>query len=627
MNWIRKALTITAVLVTATLWALVTGDRIGAALSGFLAFFALFRRDGMTVSIPAQAILLVVCGMVAAGWSVLSPGTGGLADRELGRSWPTIGGGALLLAAVRTHLNEPEWGSPGTLGLGLIVFLACGSVLAGPAYLWLLLPYVALCLGILRADDVDRSPLWGLGWRHRSAFAVALLVAGSMTTGLAHGLPRLYDHVNQLLFGWIEKRMSAGFNDGAITLDSLEGMLLSDKIVLRVEGKKIGPLRGNVYNHYANRRWLTVQLGPHEKVQAGARLNPEYATAVIHYASGNLDRFFLPGDVEAVYLSPATGRVDATGLVRPMPKEHPEVAEIHTGTDRKFPIAEPAALDLQVPANLAPTVARLAAEWTAGAKDPEARLELLTEKLERDYTYSLSFSREEDSVDPVDPVIHFLTVDPQGHCEYFAAALAILARSIGIPSRVVTGYRVSEHNPLGDYYIVRERHAHAWVEAYLDDQGWVTVDPSPVRSFEGAAAATTPWASALMDFAVVLIQRHGVTILIVLLVAVFLGIQVWRLLHPEDGTRAASKKEISGPPDYLEALLRRLGNVGLIRGAGESIEAYARRVGARTDKVRARWLVAAERLLLRYAALRYGEIGSTTTLRTEVRGWLDETLW
>ena len=100
MNRTRKALTITAVLVAATLWALVTGDRIGAAMSGMLAFFALFRRDGMTVSIPAQAILLVVCGMVAAGWSVLSPGTGGLADRELGRSWPYIGGGALLLAAV-----------------------------------------------------------------------------------------------------------------------------------------------------------------------------------------------------------------------------------------------------------------------------------------------------------------------------------------------------------------------------------------------------------------------------------------------------------------------------------------------------------------------------------------------
>lgn len=82
------------------------------------------------------------------------------------------------------------------------------------------------------------------------------------------------------------------------------------------------------------------------------------------------------------------------------------------------------------------------------------------------YTYSLNFSRihRDRSLDPIED---FVANHHTGHCEYFASALAMMLRSQGIPSRLVVGFKPSEYNEVGGYYQVRQRDAHAWVEAYL----------------------------------------------------------------------------------------------------------------------------------------------------------------
>ncbi|MBI4246610.1 MAG: DUF4129 domain-containing protein, partial [Candidatus Rokubacteria bacterium] len=66
-----------------------------------------------------------------------------------------------------------------------------------------------------------------------------------------------------------------------------------------------------------------------------------------------------------------------------------------------------------------------------------------------------------------------------GNCEYFAAALAVMLRSVGIPARMVNGFMRGEWNPHGRYFMVRLRDAHSWVEAYIPGQGWATLDASP----------------------------------------------------------------------------------------------------------------------------------------------------
>lgn len=91
------------------------------------------------------------------------------------------------------------------------------------------------------------------------------------------------------------------------------------------------------------------------------------------------------------------------------------------------------------------------------------------------------------------PVDEFLFDTKRGFCEHYASSFAFLMRAAGIPARIVTGYQGGELNAIGDYTIVRQADAHAWVEVWLKERGWVRIDPtaavSPLRVEAGIAAA------------------------------------------------------------------------------------------------------------------------------------------
>jgi hypothetical protein len=86
----------------------------------------------------------------------------------------------------------------------------------------------------------------------------------------------------------------------------------------------------------------------------------------------------------------------------------------------------------------------------------------------------------------MDVVEYFLFEQRRGYCEQFSSSLAVMARSLGIPARVATGYAPGEYNPFTGLYEVRASDAHAWVEVYFPGYGWSTFDPTP--SFD-----STPW--------------------------------------------------------------------------------------------------------------------------------------
>jgi len=128
-------------------------------------------------------------------------------------------------------------------------------------------------------------------------------------------------------------------------------------------------------------------------------------------------------------------------------------------------------------------VIALARRWTEGASSDRERAErLLTNLREGDLDYSLTMRDPGDRT----PLSAFLFVHRAGHCEYFASALAIMLRAVGIPSREITGFLGGQWNSFGGYYAVRSSDAHAWVEAYLPGEGWVTLDPTPANAGPGA---------------------------------------------------------------------------------------------------------------------------------------------
>jgi protein-glutamine gamma-glutamyltransferase len=93
----------------------------------------------------------------------------------------------------------------------------------------------------------------------------------------------------------------------------------------------------------------------------------------------------------------------------------------------------------------------------------------------------------------------FLTRRHAGHCEYFAAATALLLRAAGIPSRYAVGYAVEEYSALERAYVVRSRHAHAWARAWVGGR-WVDLDNTP-PDWVAEEAAEAPFWERLADFA------------------------------------------------------------------------------------------------------------------------------
>ncbi|WP_251359257.1 DUF3488 and transglutaminase-like domain-containing protein [Kangiella sp. TOML190] len=92
---------------------------------------------------------------------------------------------------------------------------------------------------------------------------------------------------------------------------------------------------------------------------------------------------------------------------------------------------------------------------------------------QRQYYYTLTPEVLEEEV-----VDGFWFGTQEGFCEHYAGAFVFIMRAAGIPTRVVTGYQGGEYNPYGDYYLIRQSDAHAWTEVWVENQGWLRVDPT-----------------------------------------------------------------------------------------------------------------------------------------------------
>lgn len=160
-------------------------------------------------------------------------------------------------------------------------------------------------------------------------------------------------------------------------------------------------------------------------------------------------------------------------------------------TNRSLAAAE-AKSDTQLPDAPLARLAALARDQGGGGT-PAQIAGRLAAYLRNNYTYTTDTPPSGGE----SPVEHFLFSSKRGHCEYFASALALMLRYRGIPARIVTGFLSRQWNRRGGYYIVRMKHAHAWVEYFTPDAGWVEIDPSPRDVDEGED--DTPWERNLRE--------------------------------------------------------------------------------------------------------------------------------
>jgi transglutaminase-like putative cysteine protease len=129
----------------------------------------------------------------------------------------------------------------------------------------------------------------------------------------------------------------------------------------------------------------------------------------------------------------------------------------------------------QVPPELPERVEALAREITKDATTNYDKAAAIEAWLESNLTYTLEMRSPGDE----EPIAFFLFDRKQGHCEYFASAMTIMLRTVGVPARNVNGFLGGEWNEYDEYLAVRARDAHSWVEVYFEGLGWVTFDPTP----------------------------------------------------------------------------------------------------------------------------------------------------
>ena len=224
--------------------------------------------------------------------------------------------------------------------------------------------------------------------------------------------------------------------------------------------------------------------------------------------------------------------------------------------------------------------------------NPMAQAFAVTEWLSRKGVYSMTNTHS----DADDPAASFLFGDLTGYCVHFAHAAAYLMRTLGVPTRVATGYAIEESaRQGGSALLLAGSFSHAWPEVYVDDFGWVVLDVYPNQALDqppqpldadlqrllgelARGASPIPFSATELPKLKELARRVGVAtttwllILLASVLTVFFAIKVWRRTAPLWAPAGAL------PRVMYRAELDRLADVSVARRRGESRESFATRI-------------------------------------------------
>lgn len=604
-----------SMLVLVALYTGVGRDPVAALVLGPLALLPALLPWRLRLGLVPQALLSLALLALAAVLVRVLPGPQLPFRGVMGPLVPFLAMGSILIASHRLLLDEPAGGDRATAAHGFWCLVACGSQRAGLPYVLGCALYLALASAWLRGP----SHPWALG-RHRGWWAAILALSAALAGLFAWVIPRAHARV----VGWLidSTTTQIGLQDGPLELGSLAGLADSDRVVARVFHFQGDPLlRGVVYQEYARGRWIARPASLARSLPIQGAGGP----VELRYEPTELPRFLLPLAARKLLLNTPSALVDGFGIVAPIYGTSAQWARYEPAPREQLDPEPPRPVDLQLPEKQRGRLTALARLWVEGAVSPEEQLQRIKDRLQAEHPYATSFQRPPG----VDPLLAFLeTPGSGGHCEYFASAAALLGRALGIPTRLVGGYRLTEYNRAGGYHVVRERNAHAWVEAYLEGRGWVSLDTTPPASLEVAGPAETPWLWGWLDavrtrsnegLQWVLDNPSALGVGLGPVVVFIVGRDLWRRWAARRGGRGPGYLErVEAPLPWLQRLLEALAREGLERGGSEPLEALARRVEA------ARAGDPAAGLLRGYAALRYGGEGDEGALRAAVERHLAE---
>lgn len=566
-------------------------------------------------------------------------------DDRLPFSFPGIG----VIALVCATMVSRESGERGTI-LALSVAFSVLSVL--------------YC-------DASRRFIKVLPARHRGrpiATVLVLVAVGSLGWFMATSMHRYERQVEHFVNRFLQRKAesaSVGFSESSMLGSvSLKKDRNSQQTALRVVSSvEPGYFRARAYDFYENRKWLFNTEGratyPQGSIPSVVKSDTHNGQAFRISDGPNpgaqklevwpdvdlADTFAGPLRTSWLYADAKIVTVDTHHIMRsgeafvgiPYTVLVRDAGERKSGsssdtTDRPEPFGPDSAAILQRMATppawtqRSQRLVELAEVLFKDCETVDEKLSAVRRYFDENYSYSLKV--EPPSQAMREPLEWFLLEQPAAHCEYFASGTAILLRMAGVPCRYVVGFVVTEKNQYSGEWVARNEDAHAWVEAYDETIGWVTVDTTPAAGIPDEASVSsftqlreyllhefhrlrTGWqqrgfASITTSLKSLILSPLGLgfTSLVAL---IFSGVMLrrWRQRRHVDRAAYTSSspiiEQLQTARQKLDVTLKR---VWRIRLPGETVDQYARQLATGAIDQHDPLLQAAD-WYTRYAALRF----------------------
>ncbi len=402
--------------------------------------------------------------------------TGVLASYE---SVSGVGPGSALLAVMAAlKLMETRQRRDQFVLLFIAIFLVMASLLR-EQYLWSL-PYLLLALLVTMSAWLQMTARGGSGIGESVRVSARLLLYG---TPLMLAMWLFFPRIATPFWAVPIDTGAAGSGlSDTMSPGDISQLSLSDEVAFRVQFD--GPIpaprdrywRGLVLYIFNGRSWRAIEPTPRDN---GARDRIDGSLPPLGYTvtleATNQPYVFtldMPLDVtlDKTYMGPQQQ------VVRTQPIDQRTVYAGRSFVDYRVrgEMTQAHAWYRRLPRNGNERSRALAEAMYAEAGSAEAFIDAVLTRFNREqYFYTL-----EPPLLGADAVDDFLFETRRGFCEHYASAFAVLMRAAGIPARVVLGYQGGELNPLGNHLVVRQSDAHAWTEVWLEDRGWVRVDPT-----------------------------------------------------------------------------------------------------------------------------------------------------
>jgi len=428
--------------------------------------------------------------------------------------------------------------------------------------------------------------------RSSGAAILAALIALVAAYGLSIGLQTVQGALEEAGMDLVSNEDTDPYQSRT-HIGDLGRLKLSGRILWRVE--QTAPfelplrLRTGVFSTYINGTWVARQ-DSFDPIAPAAKDGPP---SLLLHGRSDKGRALVPVPSDVEYLGGDLGHIEknAYGVVRT--SDAPPLLDVAVHRSHAKVDVPSGTADLSVPPGFSGLLQRLPELATLEQRSERERVRGLEEWFATNFRYTLFLGDAERGGRDLE---RFLLVDRAGHCEYFATSTVLLLRALRIPALYVTGYSVQEYSQREKSFLIRQRHAHAWVEARVDGN-WVEVDTTP-STWISAEEDTASFWQPVIDLAsfvsfrfsqwrrdLVASEHHGLIWLLGITMVMAIGWlgairdkKMWKSKKPKAAVIRGQQEPASAQVCAFRELEREFATLGLGRSPTEPARSWVNRV-------------------------------------------------